>query len=170
MFSKKPKIEVKPSPADKKLIKLGWIIVILNVLLVLVFYYDLPDTIPTHFNLKGEVDGYGHKSVLWIIPIISATLYFGLGFFVTKMKPYYMNFPVKVTEKNAPKLYALGLRMIAAMNLASVVAFLLTTLIMLLKIKGVVGTLDVQLLLGSWIVVALLPFLYIYKVYTISKQ
>ncbi|MEX0313756.1 MAG: DUF1648 domain-containing protein [Allomuricauda sp.] len=170
IFSKHPKIEVKPTTRDKNLVKLGWIIVALNVLLVLVFYFDLPETIPTHFNLKGEADGFGHKSTLWIIPIISTALYFGLGFFVTRMKPYNMNFPVKVTEKNAPELYALGIRMLAVMNLATVVAFLLTTLIFILHIKGVVGTLDVQLLLGSWIIVALLPFLYIYKMFTIPSR
>ncbi|WP_136465014.1 DUF1648 domain-containing protein [Flagellimonas onchidii] len=163
IFSKKPKIEVKPNATDKKLVKLGWAIVALNVLLVLIFYFDLPETIPTHFNLKGEADGYGHKSMLWIIPILSTALYFGLSFFVTKMKPYHMNFPVKVTEKNAPELYALGIRMMAVMNLASVVAFLLTTIIFLLHIKGIVGTIDVQLLVGSWIIVALLPFIYFYK-------
>ncbi|MGW9687185.1 DUF1648 domain-containing protein [Flagellimonas sp. 2504JD1-5] len=169
IFSKKPKIEVKPNGTDIKLVKLGWAIVALNVLLVLVFYFDLPETIPTHFNLKGEADGYGHKSTLWIIPILSATLYFGLSFFVTKMKPYHMNFPVKVTEKNAPELYALGIRMIAVMNLASVVAFLLTTIILLFHIKEIVDTIDVQLLVGSWIIVALLPFIYFYKMATVHE-
>ncbi|WP_190809598.1 DUF1648 domain-containing protein [Flagellimonas sp. S3867] len=169
IFSKNPKIEVKPTARDKNLVKLGWAIVALNILLVLVFYFDLPETIPTHFNLKGEADGHGHKSTLWIIPIISAALYFGLGFFVTKMKPYHMNYPVKVTEKNAPELYALGIRMIAVMNLASVIAFLLTTVILLLYIKGIVGTIDVQLLVGSWIIVGALPFLYIFKMYSTPK-
>jgi uncharacterized membrane protein len=34
------------------------------------FYSDLPDRIPTHWNLKGEVDGYGGKWTLFLVPIM----------------------------------------------------------------------------------------------------
>lgn len=30
-------------------------------------YHMLPDTIPTHWNVYGEIDGYGHKSIIYII-------------------------------------------------------------------------------------------------------
>ncbi|RDY60727.1 DUF1648 domain-containing protein [Flagellimonas nanhaiensis] len=170
LFKNQPKIEVKPTESDKKLIKAGWIIVAINILLVLYFYFDLPETIPTHFNWKGEVDGYGHKSTLWIIPVISAALYFGMGFMVTKMKPYNMNYPIKVTEKNAPKLYATGLRMLAVMNLCFVIAFLITTFVILLQIKEMVDTVDVQLLIGLWALNGLIPFYFIYKMYTLRNS
>ncbi len=149
---------------------MGWIIVALNYLLVLVFYFDLPDTIPTHFNLQGEVDDYGHKSVLWIIPILSSALYFGMGFFVTHMKPSNINYPIKVTEKNAPQLYSIGIRMLVVINLATVVAFLLTTFAIVFKVKGILDTLDVPMLIGIWIVAGLVPFYFLYKMYTVSRQ
>lgn len=149
---------------------MGWIIVALNYLLVLVFYFDLPDTIPTHFNLQGEADDYGHKSTLWIIPILSTALYFGMGFFVTHMKPSNINYPIKVTEKNAPRLYTMGLRMLVVINLATVVAFLLTTFAIVFKVKGILDTLDVPMLIGIWIVAGLVPFYFLYKMYTVSRQ
>ena len=33
----------------------------------LILYSHIPDRIPIHFNLAGEADGYGSKSVLWIL-------------------------------------------------------------------------------------------------------
>ena len=170
MITKKPQLDIKPTPSDKKLVRMGWIIVALNYLLILVFYFDLPDTIPTHFNLQGEADDFGHKSTLWIIPVLSTALYFGMGFFVTHMKPSNINYPIKVTEKNAPRLYALGLRMLVIINLVTVVAFLLTTFAIVFKVKGILDTLDVPMLIGIWVVAGLVPFYFLYKMYTVSRQ
>jgi immunity protein, SdpI family len=37
----------------------------------LVFYSLLPETVPIHWNLQGEIDGYGHKAqALFIMPAI----------------------------------------------------------------------------------------------------
>lgn len=41
------------------------------VLLWLAFSYrSIPDTIPTHYNFAGDIDGYGGKGMLWLMPII----------------------------------------------------------------------------------------------------
>lgn len=170
ILRKKPKIEVKPTATDKKLILIGWGVVTLNFIVVLMFYFDLPETIPVHFNLKGEINGFGSKSILWTIPAISAALYLITSILALKLKPYYMNYPVKVTEKNAKELYALGIRMLAVMNLTTVIIFLLTTMIFILKINGIVDTIDVKTLIGLWIAIALLPFIYTFKMFTVSKQ
>ncbi|PWL38068.1 hypothetical protein DKG77_07180 [Flagellimonas aquimarina] len=170
ILRKKPKIEVKPTTTDKKLVLIGWVIVILNFVVVLLFYFDLPETIPVHFNLKGEINGFGSKSILWIIPSISASIYMAMSILVLKMKPYYMNYPVKVTEKNAKELYALGIRMLTVMNLTTVIIFLITTLIFVFKIKGIFDTIDTETLIGLWIAIALLPFIYVFKMFNVSKQ
>lgn len=169
-FKKNPVVEVKPTALDKKVIKAGWAVVALNIVLVLVFYFDLPETIPTHFNWEGQVDGYGHKLSLWVIPFISGIMYLSMGFLITKMKPHQINYPVEVTEKNAPKLYATALRMLAVMNLCFVIAFLITTVIILLQVKNVVDTVDVQLLIGLWIANGLVPFFFIYRMFTLSDS
>lgn len=145
-------------------------VVAFNVFLVLGVYFDLPENIPTHFNFQGQVDGYGHKSALWAIPMLSAGLYLAMGLLATKMKPWLMNYPVKVTEENAPKLYPLALRMLSMMNFCFVVAFLITTCIILLKIKEWVDVLDVQLLIGLWVLNGLLPLYYVYKMIVVARE
>lgn len=42
------------------------------------FYPSLPDRIPTHWNMAGDVDGYGGKWTLFLFPVMMAIL---LGFF-----------------------------------------------------------------------------------------
>lgn len=41
-------------------------------------YADLPEQIPVHFNHKGEVDNYGPKNFLWILPVLASLLCFGI--------------------------------------------------------------------------------------------
>lgn len=36
----------------------------------LVVYPTLPETIPIHFNIVGEPDGWGHKSIILIMPLL----------------------------------------------------------------------------------------------------
>ena len=43
-------------------------------------YPSLPDTIPTHFNIKGEADAYGGKDSIFLGPGIMAVV--GLFVFV----------------------------------------------------------------------------------------
>lgn len=169
-FKKHPRVEVKPSQADVLLYRAGWMVVAFNVFLVLGVYADLPETIPTHFNFLGRVDGYGHKSALWAIPMLSAGLYLALGLVATKLKPWLMNYPVKVTEENAPKLYSLALRMLAVMNFCFVMAFLMTTGIILLRIKGWIDAGDVQLLIGLWVLNGMVPLYYVYKMVTVVRE
>lgn len=169
-FKKHPRVEVKPSQTDLLLYRTGWMVVAVNVFLVLGVYADLPETIPTHFNFQGRVDGYGHKSALWAIPMLSAGLYLAMGLIATKLKPWLMNYPVKVTEENAPKLYSLALRMLAVMNFCFVMAFLITTGIILLKIKGWIDAGDIQILVGLWILNGMVPLYYVYKMVVVVRE
>ena len=41
--------------------------IILGFVMVAGNYGALPDSIPIHFNGRGEVDGYGSKLMLWIL-------------------------------------------------------------------------------------------------------
>lgn len=44
-------------------------------LLQLAEYADLPDQVPRHFNHVGVADGWGHKSVLFLLPILGVFQY-----------------------------------------------------------------------------------------------
>ncbi|WP_019166325.1 DUF1648 domain-containing protein [Staphylococcus delphini] len=50
-----------------KLIPVLWLI---SIVLLVLFYTQLPAQVGTHLNFNGDVDAWGSKSQLWIVPII----------------------------------------------------------------------------------------------------
>ena len=54
-----------------KALILGSIVILLPILAGLILWDRLPTEIPIHWNLAGEVDGYGNKSfVVFGMPLI----------------------------------------------------------------------------------------------------
>lgn len=49
-----------------------------TICLLIVNYADLPEQIPVHYNHKGEVDNYGPKNFLWILPILASLMCYGI--------------------------------------------------------------------------------------------
>jgi len=120
--STRPVIRLVLSPAD-------WSIELVSILLiawifgeVIYRYPALPSVIPSHFNLKGEIDNYGNKNFLWFLPALSVVLYVVLTF-INRI-PHTFNYLVTITAQNAPKQYLLATRMIRIMKLL-IIAMLL---------------------------------------------
>lgn len=170
MFRKQPKIDIRPTLRDRKIILIGWLLIIFNVILVFAFYFQLPEKIPTHFNLRGEANGFGNKSTLWILPIISALVYFFMSSVATKMKPWKFNYPTRVTEKNAPKLYALSIQMMVWLNLGIALMFLAITGEIILKAIQYEGLQLGWSFIPLVALITLLPFLYIFKMFKVPKK
>lgn len=52
-----------------------WLVSIVTLAL---FYTQLPAQVGTHLNFNGDVDGWGAKSQLWIIPVIFLVIWFSI--------------------------------------------------------------------------------------------
>jgi hypothetical protein len=88
----------------------------------LLFYNRLNGVlIPIHYNLAGEIDGWGGRCFLWIIPLIALVFYVGLSIF----ERYYKraDYPFKMTEKNANHLYRQRLQLSRHLKVFSVLIF-----------------------------------------------
>ncbi|MCI1696701.1 DUF1648 domain-containing protein [Aneurinibacillus aneurinilyticus] len=75
----------------------------------------LPERIPIHFNGLGEVDGWGSKSSLFMLPIISVVLYVGLT--ILGYYPHTFNYLREITEENAYRQYVIARMMISWMKI-----------------------------------------------------
>lgn len=55
-----------------------WIPVLwlVSIAILAVFYTQLPAQVGTHLNINGDVDGWGAKSQLWILPMIFLVIWF----------------------------------------------------------------------------------------------
>lgn len=84
-------------------------------------YFNLPQTIPTHFNLSGEVDGYGNKAILFLLAIVPTII--GVGLSVLNNYPHLFNYPVTITADNAEYYYTNATRMIRYLKLCICILF-----------------------------------------------
>ena len=85
------------------------------------FLNDLPNQIPKHYNILGEVDALGDHRLIWLLPIIGLVLYIGLTFL--SKYPFIFNYPTKVTNENAEKLYTLATRIIRLIKVVVILLF-----------------------------------------------
>lgn len=111
--------------------------VILGFVLVAANYQSLPGEIPMHFNVRGEVDNYGNKLMLWVLPVIN----FGLFYFLSKISQSgfrWFNYPVPITEANAAVQHKIALELVAIMR--AVVCLLLAYLVFALVRSAQLGT------------------------------
>ena len=105
-----------------------WVLEILNLCVLgflliypLIYFSELPKTIPVHFNLQGVPDGWGSKNGIWILPCIGVFLYLLLGLF--RSIPHVLNIPVEITSENAELQYRLVTRMLSWLSLLILLIF-----------------------------------------------
>jgi len=77
-------------------------------------YTALPEQVPMHFNLSGEVDNYGDKSFVWFPLIIGFGLCFGL--YKLNKYPHLFNYPTEITSDNAEKHYTFAVKTMSLVN------------------------------------------------------
>lgn len=103
MQTRRPIIKLKLSKSDKFLEWFSFACLAITWIVTLTQYSSLPSTIPIHFNFKGEIDNYGSKSTLFLLPAIITVVVLLLTFLTTK--PHIFKYPTKITEENAERQY-----------------------------------------------------------------
>lgn len=78
----------------------------------------LPHQIPTHFGWSGVADKTGPAESLWMLPVIVTAFYLLLSG-AQFMPSRWMNYPVRITEKNREAVYALGREMLPAIKVCT---------------------------------------------------
>jgi uncharacterized membrane protein len=128
-MKKQPKLEIPKSTGMRMLDILALALSVFYVVYAALSYTDLPDKIPIHYDLNGQVDGMGGKSVLLLIVGIGLLLFVMLK--VINNYPHTFNYPVKITEENAVEHYQSAMQMMSMMNVfcAAIFAYLVYTTI-----------------------------------------
>src|SRR5690606_3089766 len=91
---------------SKKIILINIIalsVILIYGLLLFFNFNQLPEEVPIHYNIKGEVDDYGSKiNLIWLV-IINLCLFAGI--FSVAKNPHIANYPVEITEENKSVMY-----------------------------------------------------------------
>ena len=121
----RPLIDLPKTTAERWLDVASWLFVTISIALALANFNGLPDSIPIHFNAAGEVDDYGSKYTIFLLPAISF-LTVGLLTFLVRF-PQHFNYPTKITPENAAFEYKKAKILLRAINaLTSLLMLLLT--------------------------------------------
>lgn len=124
-MSLRPRIRPKIFAIDRILEASGWMLLCLFWCYIIFSYKYLPETIPTHFNLSGQADGFGNRTHIFIIPAITSALFFGLTFL--NRFPHIFNYPVEINETNAEHQYRLATRLLRWLKVWIIILFLLVS-------------------------------------------
>jgi uncharacterized membrane protein len=122
-MQERPKIKLEFTYSDLVLEVLGWFTIALLWILTILNYTSLPESIPTHFNASGQVDDYGNKGSILLLPAVG-TIIFAVILLLTRI-PHIFNYPVTITEENAERQYRNAARMMRYMKFVVVFTFLI---------------------------------------------
>jgi uncharacterized membrane protein len=110
----RPKIDKHKDKSDHIIDLIGLLALAGLLILPLLYFWDLPGTIPQHYGMNGTPDAFGSKGIIWLLPIIGSIMYSGLT--VLNRYPYTFNFPVRITEKNALRQYTIATKLVRSLK------------------------------------------------------
>lgn len=97
------------------------LLLLLQAYLLMQYWAELPERLPTHYNFRGEPDAYGSKASVLFLPLLGIGLFVMMTF--VALNPQSMNLPVKVTDENREQVYAQGVRFIHILRLLITILF-----------------------------------------------
>lgn len=120
-----PKIDI-PVSSIERMIDAAAILFASSALLLAFYYYSsLPEQVPSHFNIKGEVDGYGSKKFIFLLPGLAIAM--ALGIIYLAGFPNKFNYLKKITPENAAYEYRRARFMIRVLNVFTSLLFFVLT-------------------------------------------
>ena len=117
----RPKPTIHLEPIDLILEAIGILGLVLLITLPLIYFNELPETIPRHFGVFGKPNGFSGKAFIWFLPTIGITTYLGLLWL--NRRPDAFKYPQEVTDENAERLYKIATRTIRVLNAVVIVTF-----------------------------------------------
>jgi uncharacterized membrane protein len=110
----RPEIKIKLEPIDWLVEITGLLAIVLIVGLPAYYFGQLPDQIPGHYGIDGQVDRFDEKVSIWVLPLIAIFTYIGLA--ALNRFPHIFNYPKEITIENAERQYKIACRFIRFLN------------------------------------------------------
>lgn len=134
MNTNRPKIKIPNQTLDTVLELILLSILVITWVYVFIAYPELPETIASHFNAKGEADGFSSKSSIWILTLMSTIL--AVGMYVLAKFPHMHNYMVNITEENALLYYRMSSRLLRYVSIFIALLFLYITYMTIQHAQG----------------------------------
>lgn len=138
----RPDLKLPKTRLEKIIDVIGICVFVLSLIYALISWPTLPDKIPGHFNGLGEVDRWGSKYEIIILPIIGLFIFVLMSLF--EKAPHMHNYPKRLNESNVEQFY-LNSRMMLNMTKNSCLIIFGVLIVQIIRVaKGEVYS------LGGW--------------------
>ena len=121
-MKERPKIKLQLTLFDTVIEVAAYVALVAFLVMTIFAFSTLPESIPTHYNGLGEVDGYGPKATIFFLPVLGTVLFAFLTYIVKK--PETFNYTVEITEENALAQYTNATKLLRFMKLALLILFI----------------------------------------------
>jgi uncharacterized membrane protein len=135
---------------------------LLLILIPVIFYNSISDTIPIHFNFLGEIDGYGSKQHLWIISVIA--ILSNISIIISAQYPDKLNYNVPINDKNKAINYEIMRQFLFIISISSSVFFMAIILCLVFLGMGYKSDLIGISLIGILMLSMISPIIYYRRV------
>ncbi|MFC0014135.1 MULTISPECIES: DUF1648 domain-containing protein [Allobacillus] len=106
----RPKLDIPKTASENFWDIIGYTAFLGSLVFLGLVFGDLPDEVPAHYNASGEVDRWGSKFELFILPGIG--LFILLLMQILERHPETHNYPQRINETNAQEFYLNSRKMI----------------------------------------------------------
>lgn len=158
----RPKINLPLTLFDKIIEVTSFVALVVFWLMNIFAFSTLPENIPTHYNGMGEVDSYGPKTTIFLLPVLGTLIFAFLTFIIRK--PESFNYTVEITEENALAQYTNSTKLIRFMKLSLIILFIV---IDYKTIETASGTSDG---LGKWFLPFTIALIFIPVIFSVYKS
>jgi uncharacterized membrane protein len=120
---KRPKIKLKKTKSEWRWDSIGYSFYLGSIIFLIIVWGRLPEEVPAHYNAVGEVDRWGSKWELLILP--------GVGAFISLLMqtiekfPETHNYPQRFNESNAEQFYLHSRKMLNQLKNICLIIFAL---------------------------------------------
>ncbi|MCM1089839.1 MAG: DUF1648 domain-containing protein [Butyrivibrio sp.] len=83
----------------------AYVLIAASFIVAIVGQYTLPDRMPTHYDLAGNVDGYGSPSFLFVMPVTMLICNLLISMIAHFMNPALWNMPFKIKPDRKVAVY-----------------------------------------------------------------
>ncbi|WP_107924069.1 DUF1648 domain-containing protein [Lysinibacillus parviboronicapiens] len=99
----RPILKLPKTKYEKMWDYIGGGVFVASILYIVIMWGQIPDEIPAHFNGAGEVNRWGSKIELLILPFMGIFLWVLMG--LLEKAPHMHNYPARLNDSNVEAFY-----------------------------------------------------------------
>ncbi len=145
--SDRPIIKIPLTRPELILEFIATISLLLMIVTIMISWSSIPEIVPKHFNITGEIDAWGKKNLLFS-PITLAVITYTLLSVLTRF-PHIYNYPVIITAENAERQYRTARTLITALKTEIVLSLFYIQWTVISRTKALFTPIIIFIILGT---------------------